>query len=90
MRHEQAVNTAAIARYLLGRMTNEERDACEEHFFSCPECAEEICLLSALQEHLCATRITCAGKRFGCSFQPAARSHSGSATRFKKGRSLAS
>src|SRR2546422_610857 len=36
-----AVETLALERYLLGEMPGEERDAFEEHFFSCAECAEE-------------------------------------------------
>ena len=35
MNHVEAVKTLAIERYLLEEMTPEERDAFEEHFFSC-------------------------------------------------------
>ena len=41
MEHVEAVDTLAIERYLLEEMTPEERDSFEEHFFSCPECAED-------------------------------------------------
>src|SRR3954453_12010066 len=41
MDHTQALRTLAIERYLLGEMPDEERDAFEEHFFSCAECAED-------------------------------------------------
>ncbi len=41
MDHRQAVETLALERYLLGEMADQERDAFEEHFFSCVECAED-------------------------------------------------
>jgi anti-sigma factor RsiW len=42
MDHTQAVNTLASERYLLDEMTELERHAFEDHFFSCPECAEDV------------------------------------------------
>ena len=42
MDHDVAVKSEAVERYLLGTMSDEERDAFEEHYFSCPECADEI------------------------------------------------
>jgi hypothetical protein len=41
MNHQEAVETLALERYLMGEMIGEERDAFEEHFFSCAECAED-------------------------------------------------
>jgi len=41
MNHVEAVKTLAIERYLLEEMTQEEREAFEEHFFSCTECGED-------------------------------------------------
>src|SRR5260221_6491000 len=41
MNHVEAVKTLAIERYLLEEMTQEERDAFEEHYFSCAECGED-------------------------------------------------
>jgi putative zinc finger protein len=41
MNHVEAVKTLAIERYLLEEMTPEERDAFEEHFFSCMECGAD-------------------------------------------------
>lgn len=32
----------AAERYVLGEMTAEERDVFEDHFFSCPECADHV------------------------------------------------
>ncbi len=42
MEHKVAVESNAVERYLLGEMPVEERDAFEEHYFSCVECAEEV------------------------------------------------
>jgi hypothetical protein len=42
MDHSQAVSTMATERYLLGEMTERERDAFEEHYFDCAECAEDV------------------------------------------------
>src|SRR4029077_10615261 len=41
MDHREAVETLALERYLLGELPDQERDAFEEHFFSCAECAED-------------------------------------------------
>lgn len=42
MTHDEAVSTHAAERYLLGEMSEAERDSFEEHYFSCPACAEDI------------------------------------------------
>lgn len=42
MDHELATRTQAVERYLLEEMSPAERDAFEEHYFSCEECAEAI------------------------------------------------
>jgi hypothetical protein len=42
MTHEEAVMTMASERYLLDEMAGTERDAFEEHYFTCPECADEV------------------------------------------------
>src|SRR5271169_4023416 len=42
MDHAEADRAAAVERYLLGELTESEREAFEEHFFGCPECAEEV------------------------------------------------
>src|SRR5437763_5529226 len=42
MDHETAVQTGATERYLLGELTGEDRDRFEEHYFMCPECAEDV------------------------------------------------
>jgi hypothetical protein len=42
MKHEFAIATHAVERYLLGDMPAEERDAFEEHYFSCEDCADDL------------------------------------------------
>jgi hypothetical protein len=42
MQHEEAVETLASERYLLGEMNDAERDSFEEHFFSCAICADDV------------------------------------------------
>jgi hypothetical protein len=42
MNHEQAIQDQAAERYLLGELDGPERDAYEEHFFTCAACAEEV------------------------------------------------
>lgn len=42
MNHPDAIDTGAAERYALGHMSDSERDAYEEHFFDCPECADEV------------------------------------------------
>jgi hypothetical protein len=42
MTHEHAVSTMASERYLLEEMSELERHAFEEHFFSCANCAEDV------------------------------------------------
>ena len=42
MDHETAIRIQAAERYVLEEFPAEERGAFEEHFFECPECAEEV------------------------------------------------
>lgn len=42
MTHAEATKTFASERYILGEMSEPERDAFEEHFFSCIDCAEDV------------------------------------------------
>jgi hypothetical protein len=42
MDHEQAIKKMMAERYLLGELSDNERDAYEEHLFSCPECFEQV------------------------------------------------
>jgi len=42
MNHQEAENTKATERYLLREMTDEERQAFEDHYLDCPECLESV------------------------------------------------
>ncbi|HYK00892.1 MAG TPA: hypothetical protein VE974_03995 [Thermoanaerobaculia bacterium] len=40
--HQQAIRTLAAERYMLGQMTDAERETFEEHYFDCRFCVEDI------------------------------------------------
>lgn len=42
MEHNEASKSNAIERYILGEMSETERDSFEEHFFGCGECARDL------------------------------------------------
>lgn len=42
MDHAEAVQAKAAERYLLNELTGAERDAFEEHYFCCSECAQDL------------------------------------------------
>jgi Putative zinc-finger len=42
MQHQDALDTLASERYLLGEMDAREREAFEAHFFACAPCAEDV------------------------------------------------
>src|SRR5439155_4160515 len=42
MDHEQSINTQAAERYLLEELPPALREEFEQHYFGCPECAEEV------------------------------------------------
>jgi hypothetical protein len=42
MDHDDAIRSRYAERYVTGELSPEERDGFEEHFFDCPECAEEV------------------------------------------------
>jgi len=42
MEHREAVDSLATERYILGEMSEAERDAFEEHFFTCEICADDM------------------------------------------------
>lgn len=48
MDHSDAVRLMATERYLLGELSSEMRDAFEEHFFECQECALDVRASAAL------------------------------------------
>ncbi len=40
--HQQAIRTLAAERYMLGQMTDAERETFEEHYFNCRFCVEDV------------------------------------------------
>lgn len=50
MKHEEAVSSLAVERYLLGEMREEERAAFEEHYLNCAECLEAITFADEFME----------------------------------------
>lgn len=42
MNHKEALQSEACEKYLLGELTLAQRDAYEEHYFSCAECAAQL------------------------------------------------
>ena len=50
MDHSEAIAQMATERYLLDEMTEEERDAYEQHAFDCPECSVDLRVASAFLE----------------------------------------
>src|SRR6185369_6283770 len=67
MDHRHAVETLAMERYLLDEMTGQERDAFEEHFFSCAECAEDARAAGALRDAVAAGTGAPVARRSGAS-----------------------
>jgi len=52
MDHEQAMKNLVAERYLLGELTENERDAYEEHLFNCSTCFEQVSLGTEFIGHL--------------------------------------
>ncbi len=72
MSHDQAVATMAAERYLLDELTDADRDAFEEHYFTCPECAEDVRAGEAMRREMQdAFRVT--KERAPLPFRPPAR-----------------
>jgi hypothetical protein len=51
MDHPEAIQLKAAERYVLGDLSVSEVEEFERHFFDCPQCSEELSLLSVLQEN---------------------------------------
>ncbi|MBM3787538.1 MAG: hypothetical protein FJW30_24545 [Acidobacteria bacterium] len=49
--HKTAVSNYRLERYLLGELDTEERDAFEEHYFSCPVCAQDVVVAAKFLEN---------------------------------------
>ncbi|HKB13863.1 MAG TPA: zf-HC2 domain-containing protein [Vicinamibacterales bacterium] len=50
MTHQEAIDTLASERYLLDEMSGEDRQAFEEHYFSCERCAGDLRSSAAMLE----------------------------------------
>jgi anti-sigma factor RsiW len=50
MNHQEAVSTLAAERYLLGEMSEADRQDFEAHYFDCAECADEVVLGAKLRD----------------------------------------
>lgn len=50
MTHDEAMKDGATERYVLDDMTDEERDAFEEHYFDCAVCAEDVKAAIAIRD----------------------------------------
>src|SRR5258708_37240563 len=48
MDHDLAVKSQACEKYLLGELSPDLRDAYEEHYFSCAECASQLRMAAEL------------------------------------------
>ena len=62
MDHQQAVATLASERYLLGEMNVQERDAFEDHFFSCVDCGEDVRAAAAMRDAVKAGMLATTGQ----------------------------
>jgi anti-sigma factor RsiW len=51
MDHLEAVRLRAAERYVLKQLNVAEAEAFEEHFFSCPECAEEVRWIAMFEDN---------------------------------------
>ncbi len=51
MDHSEAIRSMAAEKYILGDLAAEERDAFEQHFFECSECALDVRAGIAFREH---------------------------------------
>jgi anti-sigma factor RsiW len=50
MTHTEAVRSSAAERYLLNELSEPERFAFEDHYFDCPECAEEVRMSAVMRD----------------------------------------
>jgi hypothetical protein len=51
MDHLEADKTKAVERYMLGDLSVSEVEEFERHFFDCPQCSEELRMLTIFQEN---------------------------------------
>ena len=63
MQHDHAIRTHAAERYLLGEMAAAEREAYEEHYFSCAECESELAAAAVFMDNARAALVGDGSKR---------------------------
>jgi anti-sigma factor RsiW len=63
MTHTEAVESYATERYLLGEMTEAERQAFEAHYFDCEMCAEDLRAASRMRDGVATGLLTVPGTR---------------------------
>jgi anti-sigma factor RsiW len=63
MTHIEAVENYATERYLLGEMTEAERQAFEAHYFDCEVCADDLRAGSRMRDGVAAGLLTAPGTR---------------------------
>ena len=63
MQHDHAIRTQAAERYLLGQMSAAERDAYEEHYFSCAECESELAAAAVFMDNARAVLVSKSAER---------------------------
>ncbi len=51
MEHSEAMQMRAVERYVLGDLSVSDVEEFERHFFDCPQCSEELRLLTVLQDN---------------------------------------
>ena len=74
MDHAYAVKFQACEKYLLGELSPDLRDAYEDHYFSCPECASQ---LRSATELIAASKQILAETLPGAELAPAAATNGG-------------
>jgi hypothetical protein len=52
MDHTEAINNQAVEKYFLGELKGAEREAFEEHFFDCTECAADVKTTAVLVDNV--------------------------------------
>jgi hypothetical protein len=70
MEHSEATESMASARYLLGELTDEERNAFEEHYFGCGECAADVRSGSSMIDSIRSNRSVAAAPPKRLSYLP--------------------
>lgn len=63
MTHTEAVDTYAAERYLLGEMTEAERQAFEAHYFECETCADDLRAGNLMRDGVAAGLLAVSGTR---------------------------